>query len=63
MFLLDGFVRGTWKLARQKGAATPMVEPFVPLRKSERDALGEEGARLLAFTAEDAGSHDIQFAM
>ncbi len=49
--LLDGFVSGRWKIALQGNKATLTIEPFRPLRKQEREALNEEGARLLAFAA------------
>ena len=60
--LVDGFVRGTWKVTRHRGAATLLVKPFEPLPARDRDALAEESARLLAFAAGDAGTHDVQFA-
>ena len=59
--LVDGFVGGTWKIARERDAATLHVAPFAPLAPPDRAALAEEGARLLAFAApEDA--HAIVFA-
>jgi Winged helix DNA-binding domain len=60
--LVDGFVRGTWKITRVLRAATLLIEPFAPLAKTGRDALAEEGAQLLAFAAEDADSRDVRFA-
>lgn len=59
--LVDGFYRGTWKIARRRGAATLLVQPFEPLSARDRIALTEEGARLLAFAAADAGDHDVRF--
>jgi Winged helix DNA-binding domain len=59
--LVDGFVAGIWKIARSRGAATLLIEPLDPLAAADRDALAEEGARLLAFAASDAETHDIQF--
>ncbi|HYU19042.1 MAG TPA: winged helix DNA-binding domain-containing protein [Chloroflexota bacterium] len=59
--LVDGFVRGTWKIKRQRGAATLLIEPFEPLSQHDRTALAEEGARLLTFAATDAQAHDVQF--
>ncbi|MGK5556992.1 winged helix DNA-binding domain-containing protein [Actinomadura kijaniata] len=59
--LVDGRVRGVWRIERDKRAArsTLCVELFEPLRDtSEAEA---EGARLLAFTAPD-DEHDIRFA-
>ncbi len=48
-FLVNGFVHGTWKITRGRGAATLAIEPFAPL--PDADALTAEGARLLEFTA------------
>ena len=59
--LVDGFVRGTWRITRTRGSATLHIAPFEPLAPPDRTALTEEGARLLAFAA--AGqSHDVVFA-
>jgi hypothetical protein len=60
--LVDGFVRGTWKIERERGAATLQVTPFEPLSAPDRDALAEEGGRLLAFAAAEAQTHDVRFA-
>jgi hypothetical protein len=60
--LIDGFFRATWKISQQKGSAALTIEPFAPLSAIDRDALDEEGARLLAFVAGDAHVHDVQFA-
>jgi hypothetical protein len=59
--LVDGFVRGTWRIRRTRGSAALQIEPFEPLAPSDRAALTEEGMRLLAFAA--AGqTHDVVFA-
>lgn len=60
--LVDGFVRATWKIARKLGAATLLVEPFAAFSRTERAAVSEEGAGLLAFIAGDVDRHDIRFA-
>ncbi|MFL5354435.1 winged helix DNA-binding domain-containing protein [Archangium sp.] len=60
-FLIDGFVRGTWKLEQDKERATLVIRPFTPLKKPERAALAEEGERLLAFAAPDARTPDLRF--
>ena len=63
-FLVDGFVRGTWKVRRTRGKAALVIEPFEALSGNDRDALAEEGERLLRFMAEPegAGSYDIRIA-
>lgn len=60
-FLVDGFVRGAWKIEKTKGAATLVIEAFEPLDKKTRDALAEEGERLVRFIREDAKSHHVRF--
>lgn len=52
--LVDGFVAGTWKLARERRAAEVVVEPFGRLPKRDRDAVEAEAAALLAFAAPEA---------
>jgi hypothetical protein len=63
-FLVDGFVRGTWKTERTRGRATLVIEPFEALSGNDRDALAEEGERLLRFMAEPEGveTFEIRFA-
>lgn len=56
--LVDGFWRGTWRITRADDTATLVIEPFEPL--GVVDAVTEEGARLLAFAAADAGRHDVE---
>ncbi len=58
--LVDGFVRGTWKTERSRGKANLEIKPFEPLTKEDRDALAEEGERLIRFTG--AESYEIRFA-
>ncbi|HLZ24444.1 MAG TPA: winged helix DNA-binding domain-containing protein [Ktedonobacterales bacterium] len=60
--LVDGFAAGTWKIERQRAAATLLIQPFAPLAAQDRAALTEEGARLLTFAAGGAGARDIRFA-
>jgi hypothetical protein len=58
--LVDGFVRGTWKTERSRGRANLEIKLFEPLTKGDRDALAEEGERLICFTG--AESYEIRFA-
>ena len=59
--LVDGFVRGTWKTERTRGKATLVIEPFEPLTKENRDALTEEGERLVRFVGKSAGALEVRF--
>jgi Winged helix DNA-binding domain len=61
--LVDGFVRGTWKTERSRGRANLDIKPFEPLIKEDRDALAEEGERLIRFVVEPDGaeSYEIRF--
>jgi len=59
--LVDGFVRGMWSISRQRGVATLVIELFKRLSKKHTSAVSAEGARLLAFTAEEADTRDIRF--
>jgi len=59
--LIDGFTNGTWKIVRQRKAATLTIKPFRRLSKKETAALTEEGAQLLAFAEADADAHNIEF--
>jgi hypothetical protein len=52
-FLVDGFVRGSWRLIRGRGIMTLEVTPFAPLSRAARIDLAEEGMRLLTFLAAD----------
>jgi hypothetical protein len=63
-FLVDGFVRGTWKTQRARRKATLSIEPFEALSGNDRDALAEEGERLLRFMAppESAESYEFRVA-
>ena len=60
-FLVDGFVRGTWKVVRDRSEATLWIEPFEHLSRRERDALTEEGERLLCFMTDGAGEFEFRF--
>ncbi|HZI11383.1 MAG TPA: winged helix DNA-binding domain-containing protein [Myxococcus sp.] len=59
--LVDGFVRGSWKLQRERDTATLLVEPFKRLSSEDRAAVAEEGTRLLTFAAPEAKTWDIRF--
>lgn len=61
-FLVDGFVAGTWRVERERGAARLIVEPLAPLTNAAREALAEEGEALLRFIADDADRYEVRFA-
>ncbi|GAA0342712.1 winged helix DNA-binding domain-containing protein [Actinoallomurus spadix] len=61
VFLINGFVHGTWRITRERDRAVLTVEPYAPLPALDRTALLEEGARLLDFAAGGA-DHDIRIA-
>jgi hypothetical protein len=53
-FLVDGAVRGTWRVERKRKSASLVLEPFVPLARTIRRELAEEGESLLRFLEPDA---------
>jgi Winged helix DNA-binding domain len=59
--LVDGFYRGTWKVARLGDRATLHIKPFEHLSKAHRDDVNDEGVRLLAF-ATNAATCDVEIA-
>ncbi len=60
--LVDGFVRGMWKIEKTKNMATLEIVPFNKLIKQDRAALAEEGERLVRFIEADAKSYAVRFA-
>jgi Winged helix DNA-binding domain len=58
--LVDGFVRGAWRLTQERGAATLTVEPLGRLSGPARTAVADEGARLLAFLAADTQTREVR---
>lgn len=59
--LLDGFVAGVWRIEKTKKTAALIVEPFAPLSTEDRDALVEEGERLLRFATDGQPELDVRF--
>jgi hypothetical protein len=62
-FLVDGFVRGVWKIERVRMGAKLLIQPFEPLADNVCQDLQEEGAHLLHWVADRPGTFDIEFAM
>jgi hypothetical protein len=59
--LVDGTFQATWQITVASDAATLLIKPVARLPKADQCALTDEGARLLAFAADPAASHDIRF--
>ena len=62
-FLMDGLVAGVWAIGEDQSSARLTVSAFVPLSKSQRQALGEEGEQLLSFAAAHGSRRSIAFAV
>jgi hypothetical protein len=60
--LVDGFVAGTWSLARTRDDAVVRITPFAKLRPADRAAALAEGERLARFLAPDAKTHGAKLA-
>jgi Winged helix DNA-binding domain len=60
--LIDGFVRGAWRIENTKTASTLVIEPFDSLTRQERTALTEEAERLIRFVEAKAKSFSVCFA-
>ncbi|KGM33157.1 winged helix DNA-binding domain-containing protein [Inquilinus limosus] len=60
VLLVDGVVRGRWKVSQARGAAVLRIEMFEPLSKPETAAVTEEGESLLALVAEGARSREVR---
>ncbi len=59
-FLIDGFVRGAWKVEKTRKTATLVIEPFEPMSTEDRAALSDEGERLVRFLAEPQGAETFE---
>jgi hypothetical protein len=59
--LVDGFVAGVWRVEKTRKSAALIVEPFAPLAPRDRDALAEEGERLLRFATDGQLELDVGF--
>lgn len=60
--LVDGFVRGAWKIEKTKDAATLVIEPFDKLTRHDRAALVEEGESLIRLAEAKSKSFEVRFA-
>jgi hypothetical protein len=58
--LVDGFLRGTWQLTRERDTATLRIDPYRKLSGKAADEVAQEGDRLLRFAEPDAAGHDVR---
>ena len=58
--LIDGLVAGIWRVSLSARAAIVQVAPFRKISSQEREAISDEGTRLLASAAPQA-AHEIRF--
>jgi len=58
--LVDGFVAGTWRVERARGAAVLAVRPFGKPTRAVRRALEEEGLALLRFAEPQARGYELR---
>jgi len=58
--LIDGFIGGRWRIATGGARATLGIDLFVRPRRSDRAALEDEGARLLALAAPDTRTRQVR---
>jgi winged helix DNA-binding protein len=61
-YLVDGFIRGTWRVERARRSAALVLEPFEDVPRTARAALLEEGAALLRFAEPDAEAFEVRLA-
>ncbi len=58
--LIDGFVKGIWKIVKQSNRATLNIELFQRIPKEDYEALLVEGQDLLRFAAADIEKHHLE---
>ena len=58
--LVDGFVRGRWRVARARRAAELVVEAFAPIPHAHLRALRAEAERTLAFAAPESDRRTVR---
>ena len=59
--LVDGFVRGVWRIERSATSAVLRITQLQPISKTDRAAVTEEGRLLLAFLVDDVKG-EVRFA-
>lgn len=61
IFLVDGMVRGEWKVESSKQSAALSIIAWEPIAKADRDALVDEAERLIRFMEPDTESVEVRF--
>jgi hypothetical protein len=59
--LVDGFIRGVWKMDRKRDAVTLVIGLWEALPAQDRMEVEEEAARLLEFAASDVRTREMRF--
>jgi len=59
-FLIDGFVKGTWKVENTKNSATLWMSPFGPLTRKDRLMLAEEAEKLVRFISPESKLFEVR---
>ncbi|MSU49614.1 MAG: winged helix DNA-binding domain-containing protein [Opitutus sp.] len=59
--LVEGMVRGTWKIERAKKNTTLVVTPFAALAKKDREAVEREAGQLARFVEPTANEWSVSF--
>ena len=61
IFLVDGMVRGEWKVESGKQGASLVITAWEPIAKADRLALTDEAEKLIRFMEPDAKSVEVRF--
>lgn len=60
-FLVDGYVRGQWRVVSERDQATIQIDAFSPLSAVEIDELTTEALSLVRWHSPSAERHDVAF--
>ena len=59
--LVDGMLRATWWLERDRRRTTLAIRPATALTKAEREAVGDEARAMVEVAAPEAAARDVRF--
>jgi hypothetical protein len=60
--LIDGSIAAAWRIVREGGRVTLLIEPPAPLAPETTDSVAHEGARLLDLLAPEDTARQVRFA-